>query len=239
MSSRPRFARYPPARTLRTCTRLQEHAGARAAAAARATRARRRGAERGAVSRLDPQAERHGPDAPIERRAAGSAHRGERARDRRGRPARAQLAAGGVAVQCGGPLLPFQGSARRAARSALPWLRQDVQRRSGQLPVRHASSRAPTLGEPYQRLAPAHIHFSLFGNAYAQRLVTQMYFPDDPLFPYDPIYNSVPAQARAAWCRSSIWVSPSRASRWGSGSISFCAGAVLRPSGSRAYPAEP
>jgi protocatechuate 3,4-dioxygenase beta subunit len=43
---------------------------------------------------------------------------------------------------------------------------------------------------------PAHIHFSLFGNAYAQRLITQMYFPDDPLFPYDPIYNSVPAQAR-------------------------------------------
>jgi protocatechuate 3,4-dioxygenase beta subunit len=43
---------------------------------------------------------------------------------------------------------------------------------------------------------PAHIHFSLFGNAYAQRLVTQMYFPDDPLFPYDPIYNSVPAHAR-------------------------------------------
>ena len=44
---------------------------------------------------------------------------------------------------------------------------------------------------------PAHIHFSLFGNAYAQRLITQMYFPDDPLFPYDPIYNSVPAQARS------------------------------------------
>jgi protocatechuate 3,4-dioxygenase beta subunit len=43
---------------------------------------------------------------------------------------------------------------------------------------------------------PAHIHFSLFGNAYAQRLVTQMYFPDDPLFPYDPIYNSVPEPAR-------------------------------------------
>ena len=39
---------------------------------------------------------------------------------------------------------------------------------------------------------PAHIHFSLFGRAFPQRLVTQMYFPDDPLFPYDPIYNSVP-----------------------------------------------
>ena len=37
----------------------------------------------------------------------------------------------------------------------------------------------------------------MFGNAYAQRLITQMYFPDDPLFPYDPIYNSVPAQARS------------------------------------------
>jgi protocatechuate 3,4-dioxygenase beta subunit len=44
---------------------------------------------------------------------------------------------------------------------------------------------------------PAHIHFSLFGNAYAQRLVTQMYFPGDPLFPYDPIYNSAPAEARS------------------------------------------
>jgi protocatechuate 3,4-dioxygenase, beta subunit len=39
---------------------------------------------------------------------------------------------------------------------------------------------------------PAHIHFSLFGRAFAQRLVTQMYFPDDPLFAYDPIVGSVP-----------------------------------------------
>ena len=39
---------------------------------------------------------------------------------------------------------------------------------------------------------PAHIHYSLFGRAFTQRLVTQMYFPDDPLFPYDPIYGSVP-----------------------------------------------
>ncbi len=39
---------------------------------------------------------------------------------------------------------------------------------------------------------PAHIHFSLFGRAFTQRLVTQMYFPDDPLFEYDPIFNSIP-----------------------------------------------
>ena len=43
---------------------------------------------------------------------------------------------------------------------------------------------------------PAHIHFSLFGRSLTQRLVTQMYFPDDPLFFQDPIYNSVPEQAR-------------------------------------------
>ena len=42
---------------------------------------------------------------------------------------------------------------------------------------------------------PAHIHFSLFGNVYAQRLVTQMYFPSDPLFDYDPIFQSVPDEA--------------------------------------------
>ena len=38
---------------------------------------------------------------------------------------------------------------------------------------------------------PAHIHFSVFGRSFTQRLVTQMYFPGDPLFPYDPIFNSV------------------------------------------------
>jgi protocatechuate 3,4-dioxygenase beta subunit len=43
---------------------------------------------------------------------------------------------------------------------------------------------------------PAHIHFSLFGESYAQRLITQMYFPGDPLLQLDPIYNSVPAFAR-------------------------------------------
>jgi protocatechuate 3,4-dioxygenase beta subunit len=39
---------------------------------------------------------------------------------------------------------------------------------------------------------PAHIHFSVFGHAFTQRLVTQMYFPGDPLFRYDPIFNAVP-----------------------------------------------
>ncbi|RCW46200.1 protocatechuate 3,4-dioxygenase beta subunit [Halopolyspora algeriensis] len=38
---------------------------------------------------------------------------------------------------------------------------------------------------------PAHIHLSLFGQAFTQRLITQMYFPGDPLFYQDPIFNSV------------------------------------------------
>jgi protocatechuate 3,4-dioxygenase beta subunit len=44
---------------------------------------------------------------------------------------------------------------------------------------------------------PAHIHFSLFGTNFLSRLVTQMYFPGDPLLVHDPIFNSVPdARAR-------------------------------------------
>jgi len=39
---------------------------------------------------------------------------------------------------------------------------------------------------------PPHIHFSVFGRTFLQRLVTQMYFPGDPLLALDPIYNGVP-----------------------------------------------
>lgn len=45
---------------------------------------------------------------------------------------------------------------------------------------------------------PAHIHFSVFGRAFTQRLVTQMYFPDDPLFAFDPIFASVMSPAARA-----------------------------------------
>jgi protocatechuate 3,4-dioxygenase, beta subunit len=43
---------------------------------------------------------------------------------------------------------------------------------------------------------PAHIHFSLFGPSWVSRLITQMYFPDDPLHALDPIFNAVPEPAR-------------------------------------------
>jgi len=38
---------------------------------------------------------------------------------------------------------------------------------------------------------PAHIHFSLFGSEFTQRMITQMYFPGDPLFALDPIFQSI------------------------------------------------
>jgi protocatechuate 3,4-dioxygenase, beta subunit len=44
----------------------------------------------------------------------------------------------------------------------------------------------------YNAWRPAHLHFSIFGVGLVQRLVTQMYFPGDPLLSYDPMYNSVP-----------------------------------------------
>ncbi|WJF89357.1 protocatechuate 3,4-dioxygenase subunit beta [Paraburkholderia bonniea] len=43
---------------------------------------------------------------------------------------------------------------------------------------------------------PNHIHFSLFGEYFGSRLVTQMYFPGDPLLALDPIYQGTPAAAR-------------------------------------------
>ena len=43
---------------------------------------------------------------------------------------------------------------------------------------------------------PAHVHFSVFGPSFLTRLITQMYFPGDPLLAFDPIFNAVPESAR-------------------------------------------
>ncbi len=58
----------------------------------------------------------------------------------------------------------------------------------------------------YNAWRPAHLHFSLFGQGFAQRLVTQMYFPGDPLLAFDPMYLSVPDdKARARLVSSFDW----------------------------------
>lgn len=51
---------------------------------------------------------------------------------------------------------------------------------------------------------PAHLHFSVFGRAFADRLVTQMYFPGDPLLAFDPIFNSVADPSARARLVSSL-----------------------------------
>jgi protocatechuate 3,4-dioxygenase beta subunit len=58
----------------------------------------------------------------------------------------------------------------------------------------------------YNAWRPAHIHFSIFGPALATRLVTQMYFPGDPLLDYDPMYQSIPdVRARDRLVSSLDW----------------------------------
>jgi protocatechuate 3,4-dioxygenase beta subunit len=51
-------------------------------------------------------------------------------------------------------------------------------------------------GNHHNAWRPNHIHLSLFGPTIASRLVTQMYFPGDPLLALDPIFHGVPAGAR-------------------------------------------
>ena len=60
----------------------------------------------------------------------------------------------------------------------------------------------------YNAWRPQHIHFSLFGPAFATRLITQMYFPGDPLLEFDPIFHSVPDEAARRRLISSFdWLS--------------------------------
>lgn len=51
-------------------------------------------------------------------------------------------------------------------------------------------------GNHHNAWRPIHIHLSLFGDSFDQRLVTQMYFPGDPLLDLDPIFLGVPEGAR-------------------------------------------
>ena len=77
---------------------------------------------------------------------------------------------------------------------------------------------------------PAHIHFSLFGPSFLTRLVTQMYFPGDPLFSQDPIFNAVgDARARERMvCRFDLAATKPE---WALGYVgtSSCAAATPRP----------
>jgi len=61
-------------------------------------------------------------------------------------------------------------------------------------------------GNHYNAWRPAHIHLSVFGASFMQRLVTQFYFPGDPLLSYDPMFMSVPDErARARLIAEFDW----------------------------------
>ena len=87
-------------------------------------------------------------------------------------------------------------------------------------------------GNHHNAWRPAHIHFSLFGRAFTQRLVTQMYFPDDPLFGAGPdLRQSCPRAARERLVsRFSLDRHRARAGRWRTSSTSCCAGRTRRRS---------
>jgi protocatechuate 3,4-dioxygenase beta subunit len=65
-------------------------------------------------------------------------------------------------------------------------------------------------GNHHNAWRPAHIHFSIFGHGLLSRLVTQMYFPGDPLLQFDPIYNCISDErAKARLISSFDWESTS------------------------------
>ena len=88
--------------------------------------------------------------------------------------------------------------AQRADRPQFHRLRPYVDRRRGPVPVRDDQSRAQyPWRNHYNAWRPAHIHFSLFGPAISTRLVTQMYFPGDPLLDIRPDVHQHSRRARA------------------------------------------
>ena len=137
---------------------------------------------------------RIGSDDPARRRADRRTHRGHRPRRRRRRPPGAPPARRDLAGQCGGryvhkrdqhpaPLDPnFTGVGRCLTDDDGTYRFTTI--KPGPYPWKNH----------HNAWRPAHIHFSLFGTDFTQRMITQMYFPGDPLFALDPIYQSITDQ---------------------------------------------
>ena len=102
-----------------------------------------------------------------------------------------QHAGRGVAGQCLRPLHPCCRPASGAARSEFHWRGPRGADAQGYYRFVTIKPGAYPWGNHHNAWRPAHIHFSVFGHSFVSRLVTQMYFPGDPLFPFDPIFNSV------------------------------------------------
>ena len=109
-----------------------------------------------------------------------------------GGPCRARPRRDLAGERIGPPLLQPARPARRAARPELHRYRPLPHRRRRGLRVLHHQARPPIPWRNHRSAwRPPHIHFSLFGTDFTQRLVTQMYFPGYPLIAFDPIYRSI------------------------------------------------
>ena len=122
-----------------------------------------------------------------DRRADRRAHHRARPGARRERPAGAEHAGRVLAGQCRRPLPPQEGHLSRADRSEFRRLRPHAdRRRTGYYYFRTVKPGPYPWRNYVNNWRPAHIHFSMFGSGFAQRLITQMYFEGDPLIPHVP-----------------------------------------------------
>ena len=109
-------------------------------------------------------------------------------------PAGAPPARRDLAGQRGRPLHPQARPTSRAAGPELHRRRALPDRRRRHLPFTTIKPGPYPWKNHHNAWRPAHIHFSLFGTEFTQRMITQMYFPGDPLFALDPIYQSITDQ---------------------------------------------
>ena len=133
------------------------------------------------------------PDDGDRQAGAGRAHHRRRHHHRRGRAAGAAHDDRDLAGQRHRPLRPSGriSTTRRSIRISTARARvfTDEHGRYRFLTIRPGAYPWPNHRNAWR---PNHIHFSYFGPAFATRLVTQMYFPGDPLLAFDPIFHAVP-----------------------------------------------
>ena len=158
------------------------------------------GADRPGLRPRRRAGKRQRPHQAAQRRAARRAHHRARPCARRGQASGARRAGRDLAGQCLRPLRPYSStSIRRRSIRTSPAQAAPSPTRTATIKFITVKPGAYPWGNHHNAWRPNHIHFSVFGHSFLSRLVTQMYFPGDYLFPFDPIFNSVTDEkARAA-----------------------------------------
>ena len=212
--------------------RLCEHAQAGAQASADSDCAHALRDHRAASWRRTGGRERRRPHALCRRRAAGRTHHRDRPRARRRRPPGVQRAGRDLAGELGRPLCAQSRPARRAARPEFSRGRPRGDRQRRRLPLPHDQARRVSVGKSLQRVASESYPFQLSSAPTSRsRLVTQMYFPGDPLLELDPIFQGMPEPAARERLVCALHHRDDRcpSARSAIGSTSCCAAEMRRP----------